>query len=129
MSVPKAMARFNRLVLNHLTRPLAGRVPGLGVLLHQGRRSGKTYRTPVNVFRTASGYTFALTYGPDTDWVKNVLACGRCVLHTGGRDIALDSPRVVHDESRSDIRIVERQVLKLLQVADFLQLRVASPDA
>lgn len=51
-------------------------MPGLGVVVHQGRRSGKEYQTPVNVFAAPDGYVLALTYGADTDWVKNVLAAG-----------------------------------------------------
>jgi hypothetical protein len=41
------------------------------------------------VFPAQDGYVFALTYGPDTDWVKNVLAAGGCELRTRGRAIRL----------------------------------------
>ena len=55
---------------------------GLGVVVHRGRRTGRVYQTPVNVFATGDGYVLALTNGPDANWVKNVLAqaaanCGR----------------------------------------------------
>jgi deazaflavin-dependent oxidoreductase (nitroreductase family) len=79
-------------------------MPGLGVVVHRGRRSGNTYQTPVNVFATEDGYILALTYGPDTDWIKNVLAAGGCELRTRGRVIRLASPRLFHDESRRGIR-------------------------
>ena len=91
-----------------------------------GRRSGRRYETPVNVFPAGSGYLFALTYGPDTDWVKNVLAAGGCELRTRGRAIQLGSPRLFHDDSRSGIRPLQRQVLRILGVADFLSLTPAS---
>ena len=72
------------------------------------------------------GYVFALTYGPDTDRVKNVLAAGGCELRTHGRSsIRLVSPHLFHDEARRDIRPVERQVLRVLGVADFLSLKTA----
>jgi hypothetical protein len=67
---------------------------GFGVVVHQGRRSGRLYQTPVNVFATEDGYVLALTYGPDTDWVKNVLVAGGCELRTRGRAIRLASPRL-----------------------------------
>jgi hypothetical protein len=38
----------------------------------------------------------------------------------------VDSPRVYRDEARRGIRPVERQVLRLLGVADFLSLKAAS---
>jgi hypothetical protein len=68
------------------------------------------------------GYVIALTYGPETDWVKNVLAAGGCELRTRGQAIPLGSPRLFHDQSRAAIRPVERQVLRILNVADFLSL-------
>jgi deazaflavin-dependent oxidoreductase (nitroreductase family) len=95
----------------------------LGVIVHRGRHSGRCYQTPVNVFGAGDGYVVALTYGADTDWVKNVLAAGGCELRTRGQAIQLGSPRLFHDESRYGIRPVERQVLRLLDVADFLSSR------
>jgi deazaflavin-dependent oxidoreductase (nitroreductase family) len=104
-------------------------MPGLGVVVHRGRRSGNVYQTPVNVFATEDGYVLALTYGPDTDWVKNVLAAGGCELRTRGRVIRVTSPRLFHDESRRDIRPLERQVLRVIGVADFLSLKTAPAAA
>ena len=83
------------------------------------------YRTPVNVFPAENGYLFALTYGPDTDWVRNVLAAGGCELQTRGRTVRLVSPRLFHDEQRRGIRPLERQVLRVLNVTDFLSLTSA----
>jgi len=122
MPVPKVVGRWNKAGLNRLTRHIAPWMPGLGVVIHQGRRTGRRYETPVNVFPTGDGYVLALTYGPDTDWVKNVLAAGGCELHTRGQIIQLGSPRLFHDETRSSIRPLERQVLRTLRVDDFLSL-------
>lgn len=126
MPIPKAVGRLNKAGLNRLTRHIAPWAPGLGVVVHRGRRSGRVYQTPVNVFPGADGYVFALTYGPGTDWVKNVLAEGGCELHTRGRTIALTDPRLFHDESRAAIRPFERQILRALNVTDFLSLKTAS---
>ena len=126
MPIPKTVGRWNKAGLTRLTRRIAPWMPGLGVVVHRGRRSGRRYQTPVNVFPADSGYLFALTYGPDTDWVKNVLAAGGCELRTRGRAIQLGSPRLFRDESRSGIRPLGRQVLRILGVADFLSLSPAS---
>lgn len=125
MPIPKVVGRWNKAGLNRVTRHIAPWLPGLGVIVHRGRRSGRPYQTPVNVFSAGDGYVVALTYGPDTDWVKNVLAAGGCELRTRGQIIQLGSPRLFHDESRSSIRPVERQVLRILNVADFLSLTPA----
>jgi deazaflavin-dependent oxidoreductase (nitroreductase family) len=129
MPIPKAVARWNKAGLNRVTRHIAPWMPGLGLVVHRGRRSGRRYQTPVNVFPEGDGYVFALTYGPGTDWVKNVLAAGGCELRTRGRTIQLVSPNLFHDESRRGIRPFERQVLRLLGVADFLSLKTAPAAA
>jgi deazaflavin-dependent oxidoreductase (nitroreductase family) len=119
---PRTLARLNKAGLNRLTRHTAPLTPGMGTVVHRGRRTGREYQTPVNVFRTGDGYLIALTYGPASDWVRNVLAAGGCELRTRRRTIALTDPRLLHDEKRAGIRPVERQVLRLMRVADFLQL-------
>jgi deazaflavin-dependent oxidoreductase (nitroreductase family) len=129
MPLPDALRQVNKVALNKVTRQLAPWLPGLGVVVHRGRTSGKQYRTPVNVFpRPGDRYVLALTYGPDTDWVKNVIAAGGCELLTRGTHIELTAPLLVHDETRHQIRRVERMILGLLHVYDFLELR-AVPDA
>jgi len=123
MPFPRALARLNKAGLNRLTRHTAPLTPGMGVVVHTGRRSGRRYETPVNVFRTADGYQFALTYGPGCDWVRNVLAAGGCELKTRGRAVRLTEPRVFRDQTRAGIRPLERQALRVMGVADFLSMR------
>jgi deazaflavin-dependent oxidoreductase (nitroreductase family) len=122
VAFPRALARLNKAGLNRVTVHVCPWMPGLGVVVHRGRRSGRRYQTPVSVFPAEGGYVFALTYGPGADWVKNVLAAGGCELRTRGRTIKLTSPQLYHDESRPHIRPVERQFLRLMRVADFLSL-------
>ena len=64
-----------------------------------------------------------MTYRPDKDWVKNVIAAGGCELLTRGAHLELTAPRLFHDESRREIRVLERRILGLLNVDDFLELR------
>ncbi|MGH3476027.1 MAG: nitroreductase family deazaflavin-dependent oxidoreductase [Nocardioidaceae bacterium] len=121
------MARVNRVVTNRVAGHVAGRLPGFGIVQHRGRRSGRPYRTPINVFRVSGGYVAALTYGTDTDWVKNVLAAGGCELEVRRRRVRLTDPRVVHDETRHDMPLGVRRLLAVLGVTDFLYLAVAPP--
>src|SRR5665648_26426 len=121
MPIPDGMRRVNKVALNKVTRPLCRWLPGLGVVVHRGRTSGRQYRTPVNVFpRPGDRYLVALTYGPDTDWVKNVIASGGCELLTRGTHLELAAPRLLHDETRHEIRVVERAILGLLQVLSLI---------
>ncbi|MFI6265316.1 nitroreductase family deazaflavin-dependent oxidoreductase [Micromonospora sp. NPDC051006] len=127
MVLPRRLARFNRVVTNRVTGPLAGWLPGFAVVIHGGRRSGREYRPPINIFRTSDGYVAALTYGV-TDWANNVLAAGGCALEIRGRQVPLTRPRLVHDPTRRDMPPVVRQLVGMIGVTDFLYLRTA-PDA
>ncbi|HEX3782223.1 MAG TPA: nitroreductase family deazaflavin-dependent oxidoreductase [Pseudonocardiaceae bacterium] len=126
MVAPRGLARFNRHVTNRVFGVLAPIAPGFGVIEHVGRKSGKTYRTPVNVFGTDDGYLVALTYGPDSDWVRNILAAGGCTVTTRGHQVRLSEPEIVHDPQRSRMPFGARQILGLVGVEDFLTLRTAT---
>jgi deazaflavin-dependent oxidoreductase (nitroreductase family) len=129
MPIPRIVRQWNKAGLNRVTTHIAPWAPGMGVVIHRGRRTGRLYQTPVTVFPAGDGYVFALTYGPDTDWVKNVLAAGGCELRTRGHATRLTAPRLYHDQSRRGIRPVERQVLRLIGAADFLRLQTAQTAA
>ena len=122
MPLPRRLARFNRRVTNRLARHVAGWAPTLALLTHIGRRSGRKYETPVNVFHVDNRYVFALTYG-ESEWVKNVVAAGGCVIRTRRRDVWLSHPQRMTDPSRHWIPIPFRWVLALIHVEDFLVLR------
>jgi deazaflavin-dependent oxidoreductase (nitroreductase family) len=122
MALGRRMATFNRHVTNRLLARLATRLPGFGVVLHVGRRSGRAYRTPVNVFRTPRGYLLALTYGSGAEWVRNVLAARGCDLVTRGRTERLVSPRLFRDDRRAGVPAPVRAVLRLTRVSEFLEL-------
>src|ERR1700730_6879388 len=122
MPLPRAIARFNRHVTNRILSPLARYLPGFGVIIHVGRTSHRVYRTPVNVFRRPGGYVVALTYGPGSDWVRNVLASGGCTLETRGRTVRLIRPRLVHDETRRTVPALLRAIRALGHGAGFLFL-------
>jgi deazaflavin-dependent oxidoreductase (nitroreductase family) len=126
MPIPKSVAAFNRRVTNHLTGPFAGRLPGFAVVRHVGRTSGRAYRTPVNVFRRGDDYVFALTYGPDSDWVRNVEAAGRCEIETRGRAVLLSRPRRFTDPTRQAVPAPVRAVLRLIDVDEFLAMHAAA---
>jgi deazaflavin-dependent oxidoreductase (nitroreductase family) len=123
MPIPKAVARVNVRLTNPVLMPLARRLPGFAVVTHVGRRSGVEHRTPVNIFRYGECWVIALTYGADSQWVKNALAAGEIHAETRGRQRRLVRPEVVHDPSRAMIPPPARWILGLLDVDDVLVLR------
>jgi deazaflavin-dependent oxidoreductase (nitroreductase family) len=116
------LARFNRRP-NRLVGAFAGRrLSPLAVVVHRGRRSGRPYRTPVLAFRAGDGYVISLPYGPERDWVRNVLAAGSCTLERGGRRLELTSPSMLGREGMALVPGPVRPALRLLRVTGFLRL-------
>src|SRR5579864_8604595 len=77
--------------LNPLTRRLARTSHGpFAIVRHVGRRSGKQYETPIIVGPTDYGFVVELTYGPDVDWYKNVLAAHGCTIISHGKEVVID---------------------------------------
>jgi len=116
------LAKINIAFTNRITGLFAGWMPGFGILTHGGRKSGKIYRTPVNVFRAPNGFIIALTYSSQSEWVKNVLAAGSCELKTCGKDYHLSVPKVVHDPSRRRFPIPVRIVLRIVGADEYMEL-------
>src|SRR6478672_10189303 len=80
---------FNPLVLAFAGTRL---MPLYGVLEHRGRRSGKTFHTPVVVRPISDGFLVPMPWGETTDWYRNVRAAGECVIRWKGRDYRMAQP-------------------------------------
>jgi deazaflavin-dependent oxidoreductase (nitroreductase family) len=119
---------FTTRVVNPLTRRVAGWLPGFGLLTYQGRRSGKTYRTPLNVFRRGDTFAVALTYSSDAQWVKNVLAAGEAEIRSRRRTFRLGSPQLVIDKKGRLVPLPVRLFMRLLRVSEYLTMS-AQPSA
>ena len=94
-SLQNALRLFTRAM-----RPLALRSAGqegsnTSVVRHIGRRSGRTYETPVIAVQHGETFLIALPYGERTDWLKNVLAKGSAAIVTNGHTYEVDQPEVI----------------------------------
>jgi deazaflavin-dependent oxidoreductase (nitroreductase family) len=119
------LRRFTTHVVNPVTRLFAGRLPGLVVLTHAGRASGRRYRTPIFLLKRGDDYVFALTYGSNAQWVKNILASGSCEMRVSGRDVGLVEPEVFVDVTRRLMRQPFRLAGRVLLVTEFLRMHAA----
>ena len=129
MPLPRRLAKFNRVVTNRVLGPFAQYLPGFGVVWHVGRRSGRTYRTPVNLYKRGDGYVIALMYGADSQWVRNVVAAGGADVESRGRRLRLVRPEVVRDPTRSLVPKLVRVPVRLVNVDEFMLLERADADA
>jgi deazaflavin-dependent oxidoreductase (nitroreductase family) len=115
---------FSKRWLNPMQMRTAGQ-PGAyaGVIRHIGRRSGRTYETPVGPIASASGFLIAMPYGRRPDWLRNVLASGEATIRLEGRSYSVDQPEVVpmkplfeHFSAR------DRSLMRLLRTDECLRL-------
>jgi deazaflavin-dependent oxidoreductase (nitroreductase family) len=118
------LAKINIAFTNRITGLFAGWLPCFGILTHVGRKSGKAYQTPVNVFRASNGFIIALTYSSESEWVKNVLAAGGCELKTRGNKYRLSAPKVVRDPTQRRFPIPVRVVLRIVGADEYMQLSI-----
>lgn len=130
MALPRKLARFNRAVTNHVARPLAAFLPFLAVVVHTGRRTGRTYRTPVLAFPRGDGFVIVLTYSSRSDWVANVRAAAACRVVHVGRTIDLGAPELFQGASAEALfpRAL-RPLLRTLGVFEALVLHRADSTA
>lgn len=94
MLVPPALESFQIKYINPLMTPISKKLPGLSVITHTGRTSGKRYETPVTSYRKGNTLAIGLIHGK-TNWVKNVLAAGQADIRVSGNDLHLVNPRVL----------------------------------
>ncbi|HEY1529525.1 MAG TPA: nitroreductase/quinone reductase family protein [Galbitalea sp.] len=81
MSGTSAWGTFLKHTLNRVTLRAArtGRGP-FSIVTSVGRKTGKTYETPIIVQPTEGGFMIELTYGDRVQWYRNTRAAGRCVI-------------------------------------------------
>jgi deazaflavin-dependent oxidoreductase (nitroreductase family) len=81
---------------NRLFMKIAGRrFRAYSIVTHIGRRSGREYRNPVGAYPLGDGFVLAILYGPESQWVRNVMASGGFTLRTKGYDYQLERPEVI----------------------------------
>ncbi len=94
MRFPVWFENFQIKYINPVAVPIARFTPGITVIKHRGRKSGRALETAVSAYR--KGHTVAIMLGHGkTNWVKNILAAGEADIRLGGRDVHLVNPRIV----------------------------------
>src|SRR3970040_1651217 len=91
MPYPRWLAHVNKRIFN----PGQVRRGNYPVVTHVGRSSGRSYQTPLDAYPTKTGYVLVARYGPESDWVRNVLTTEAATLRISGGDHELRSPRLV----------------------------------
>ena len=117
--------RFVTRCVNPVTMRFAGRAPGFGIITHIGRKTGRRYRSPVNVFRRDDSYLFVLTYGSSAQWIRNVLTTGECQLEARGVEHRLVGPELTIDPKLGPVPIFVRGIGRLVRVTECVTMHDA----
>ena len=98
------------------------------IMRHVGRKSGKTYETPIMLAPVPEGFVAELTYGDRVQWYQNIVAAGRCTVIRGGVETEIVSIEPYPtDAGRRAFGRFERVVLTILRRKEFRLLRAAPP--
>jgi deazaflavin-dependent oxidoreductase (nitroreductase family) len=132
-SVQSTLRRFTRIMRPLALRSAGKAGSGTAVVRHTGRKSGRTYDTPVVVARHDDHFLIALPYGERTDWLRNVLSRGEAVIVTDGQTYQVDQPEVIPmAEATTYFRTNEQRLHRQFRVESALQVRQrleTQPDA
>jgi len=112
-----------------LGRLVAGRrfLTTWAMVEYRGRKSGKLYHTPLAVHRTAEGFVFPLPFGRETQWPKNVIAAGGCLVRWNGRTVRVRDPEIVGPEiGLRAFNPLQRAILRAIRTDRFVVVRRAT---
>lgn len=124
------MRIFNKYVTNRILRVFASFSHGpFAIIRHVGRRSGKPYETVIMVWPTGEGFVIALTYGPEVDWYRNVLAAGGCTVFWHSKVYAVGKPEPIDAKTAlSAFPAALRLILGRLGLQDFVRVKFTEPS-
>ena len=122
----RRLIRATARVVNPLVLRIAGRrhMPIVGVVHHRGRKTGRSYATPLGV-RPASGggFVIPLTFSEASQWYQNIVAAGWCVITYRGADHTVARPVVVDRATAGPAYPrYERLALQMIGINEFLWL-------
>ena len=112
--------RFVNPMLRYAAR--AGVGP-FALLRHVGRRSGKPYENPIWVWRMKDGFMIVLTYGRNTDWLRNLQSADRGSLRWHKREYEFTRPQFIDAQTASRaLPAFIRFVLRLRGAHEYVKL-------
>src|SRR5207244_9885998 len=121
----RSFIRFVATFVNPVVMLIAGRrwMPIVGILHHRGRRSGRTYASPLGMRPAPGGFVIPLTFSEHAAWYQNVLAAGHAVVTYGGRDHEVRGPEVVDFAAAAPaFPRYERLQFRAIGITQFLRL-------
>jgi deazaflavin-dependent oxidoreductase (nitroreductase family) len=133
--IVKIVMRPMTRMLNPLVVKLAGRrhFHMAAQIRHVGRRSGRTYTTPVSARRSGDMVVIALTFGNQSDWSRNVRSAGGGSIRIEGADYDVTQHQFMSRQEAKPLvdaafSPIERAGFRMLGIKQVMYLRVASAN-
>jgi len=119
---------INKRYLNPLMLKLAGRRSfPQAIIQHVGRKSGRSYATPVAVAPIEHGFAIPLAYGTNVDWCRNILAAGGCTLQWHDATYNLVEPEIVAAASvLSQFLPIQQLFFRMLKIEYVLRMQLST---
>lgn len=105
--------------------PLAGKPwnPVFAVVEHRGRKTGRSYRTPVAARRTEGGFIISLAFGAHVDWFRNLAAAGAGTIQWRGGDYPVTAPeRIEAATALAAFHPVQRILLRIARIDGYIRV-------
>lgn len=118
-------------VIKHGLNRLTGRWARQGsehfsIVRTVGRKSGKTFETPIIVQPIEGGFVCELTYGPEVNWYRNLVAAnGGEIMRNGVTTKIVGLELMTTAEGIAAFTPFQRRVLRMLKRAHFVKLIAA----
>lgn len=128
---PPPFQRLIRKSNKHLLNPLMMRLAGrrwwyASVVRHVGRRSGRSYATPIVADRVGDTLLVPLPYGTQLDWVRNVLTAGRAEIVHKGQTYRVSSPELLdYTQALPLLPRERRRTFERVRIGHFLRVLIA----
>jgi deazaflavin-dependent oxidoreductase (nitroreductase family) len=134
---PSLIVRLVVSPLSRLLNPAVAKLAGrrffamVAAIHHVGRRSGKSYVIPVNARVNGDIAVVPLTFGNQSDWVRNVCAARYCRIRVNGNYHHAVRPQFVNWADpkplvRATFNPLQRMALRSLGIKQLMRLDVTS---
>ena len=125
--------RYNqRLINKHYLNPLMLKFAGRryspqAIVYHKGRKSGRSYATPIVVEPVTDGFIIPLPYGTDVDWCRNILAAGQCTIQWHGNIYTVIEPALINAvDVINELPPMRQRIFRMIGVKYVLKVRIST---
>jgi deazaflavin-dependent oxidoreductase (nitroreductase family) len=136
-TAPSLVVRLVVSPLSRILNPAVGKLAGrrffapVAALQHTGRRSGRSCVTPVRARVKGDVVIVPLTFGNQSDWVRNVRAAGTCWIRVNGKAYPTVRPQIFNwaqakPQVRAGFNPLERAGFRLLGIKQFMRLDISA---